>query len=111
MPRLTCAADELRRVLGVHFVNFVRFAGEMAFERIVSRRWASITFSGEHHEMKLRLEGRGAAAAADAFLERIAEREFPLRGHILADIAVVGNERLSEDLVRLRLEALTVEEA
>ena len=109
MPRLTSAADELKRVLCVNFVNFVRFAGEMTVEQIVSRRWASITFTGERHEMKLRLEGCGAAAAADSFLGRIAEREFPLRGHIVADIAIVSDERLSDDLVRLRLEALTVE--
>lgn len=111
MPRLTTAADELKRVLGVNLVNFVRFPGEIAVEEIVSRRWASITFSGERHEMKLRLEGCGAAAAADSFLDRIAEREFPLRGHILADIAVISDERVSDDLVRLRLEALTVEAA
>lgn len=83
------------------------FAGALDLERS-SRRWASITFSGERHRLCLHLGGAGAAAAADAFLEGLSEREFDLRGHILADIALVGDDRDGGG-VRLVLEALTVE--
>ena len=79
-------------------------------EALESRSWASITFSCERHHVVLRLEGRAAAAAADNFLDGLAEQEFALEGHILADIALVSDER-EDDLVRLTLEALTVEEA
>lgn len=81
-------------------------------ERCSSRRWASITFSGQRHELSLRLEGRQAGAAADALVRELSERDFALRGHIVADIAVASQERRPDGgLVRLDLEALTVEAA
>jgi hypothetical protein len=88
------------------------FSGRPAtVEELSSRGWASITFTGARHELTLRLEGGGADAAADGFLAGLTEREFALRGHILADIALLADERRDGgELVRLRLEALTVED-
>lgn len=97
------AAHELRKI-----VNFVNFASCAAGE-IVSAPWASITFTGERHRLKLAFAGPDAAAAADAFLDGLGEREVPLRGHILIDIVCVADER-GEDGVRLTLEALTIED-
>ena len=87
------------------------FAGALALDAPVSRPWVSIAFSGARHRLAMHLRGPGAAAAADAFLDGLADREFALRGHILADIASVGDIRdeRGED-VRLTLEALTVED-
>lgn len=99
------SAEELGRALRAHFVHF---AGAVAIEEQACRPWASITFSGERHRICLRLSGASAAAAADGFLDGLGEREFDLRGHILADIALVADER-DPDAVRLTLEALTVE--
>ena len=58
------------------------------------------------------MASEGAAAAADALVEGLSEREFDLTGHVVADIALLSDER-REDLgeVRLELEALTVEAA
>lgn len=107
MPRMNpSAADELRRLA---VVNFVNFAGSVEVDEVVSQSWASITFSGERHQIRLRLEGPRAGEAADAFLDGLSEREFELRGHILADIALVSEERPSTQQVHLCLEALTVE--
>ena len=101
------AGEELKRALRV---IFVMFGAAVAVETLASRPWASITFSGERHRIALCLPGPGAAAAAEIFLEGLAERDFALRGHILADIALA--ERSDEDgQVRLILEALTVEES
>lgn len=108
MKHEPCAAAQLKRLLGLIFANF---GGETAVEEAVSRRWASITFSGARHLFTLRLEGAGAAAAADAFVDHLEEREFRLRGHVVADIVLVAAERDGDAFVRLRLEALTVEEA
>jgi hypothetical protein len=77
-------------------------------EAVESRTWASITFSGERHRIALRIEGGDGPAAADRFLDGLAEREFDLGGHLLADIAAVADER-DGDVIRLTLEALTVE--
>jgi hypothetical protein len=106
MPRLIPAADELRRILSSSFASF---GARADVEEIASCRWASITFSGERHLIRLRIDGAEAEAAADAFLDGLAEREFELRGHIVADVALVSDEREDGPVVRLGLEALTVE--
>jgi hypothetical protein len=98
--------DELARALRVHFVHL---GAAVAIESLASRPWASVTFSGERHRLILWLPGPGAAAAADAFLDGLAERDFGLRGHILADI-VLADRRDEAEQVRLTLEALTVED-
>jgi hypothetical protein len=100
------AGDALKRALRVHFVHL---GAAVAIESLASRPWASITFSGERHRLVLCIPGPGAAAAADAFLDGLAERDFALSGHVLADIVLA--ERCDEDeQVRLILEALTVED-
>jgi hypothetical protein len=102
------AATALLRALGASFARF-----DCAFRvlELSSRSWASVTFTGARHCVAFSLEGAGAAAAADAFLARIEEAQFDLRGHILADIAVVGNDRSpGGERVELNLEALTVED-
>jgi hypothetical protein len=96
------AGEALRRALGATLVACA------AIERHESRSWASVTFSGERHRLVLVLTGVGAAAEADRFLAGLAEREFALEGHILADIALVADERDGR-AVRLTLEALTLE--
>lgn len=90
------------RVQAVHFAGFV-------IEEIRSRRWASVTFQGARHDLVFRLEGEGAEAAAGRFLSGLQARKFELRGHLLADLSLVAQER-RPGFARIRLEALTVEE-
>jgi hypothetical protein len=90
-------------------VHFVHFAGAFRVEQLVSTPWASVTFSGARHRVTFTLEGAGAGGAADAFLAGMHEAEFDLPEHILADIALAGEDRAG-DRVRLTLEALTVED-
>lgn len=88
------------------------FAGLAVAEELISHPWASITFSGARHLLTLQIEGEGAGAAADMFLDGLEEREFALRGHIVADIVVAGQERSPGGrAVRLAIEALTIESA
>ena len=98
------AAASLTRAI---IANIGTFGAAAAIEEICSRPWASATFTGARHRFRLRLDGPSASAAADGFLRGLAEREFDLAGHILADIGLVQD--LREDGVRLVLEALTVE--
>ncbi len=87
-----------------------RFPGQrLTVEDVRSRSWASATFTGARHELRFRVDGEGSQAAADAFLADLGTAEFVLRGHILADIALVSQQR-SADTATVRLEALTVEE-
>ena len=70
---------------------------------IRSDAWASATFTGVRHELRLRLSGRGV----EAMIAGIGEREFDLPGHILIDM---GATEISRDHGGrwLALEALTV---
>jgi hypothetical protein len=104
---LSAAGAELRRALRACFIEL---GAAMVFDSLVSRPWASITFSGERHRLVLSLPGPGAEAAVEAFLDGLGDRDFTLRGHILADIEAAGVEREGDGQVRLTLEALTVEE-
>ncbi len=106
-PLTTDATTALLRAISANLLNF----DAILFEDIRSRTWASVTFTGARHEICLRLDGPGAEAAADLFLATLDTAEFRLRGHILADIALVGREAGPEGGVRIRIEALTVEDA
>ena len=102
------AATALLRAL---CASFASFEGAFRVDELSSRAWASVTFSGARHRVAFSLEGAGAGAAADAFLDRLEETEFDLRGHILADIALVRADRSAAgDKVKVTLEALTVED-
>lgn len=64
-------------------------------------RWASATFVGARHRLTL----GGAGTAFEAWVAGLADAELPLRGHLVADVAVVARTR--EAVV---VEVLTVEE-
>jgi hypothetical protein len=105
-PPLTDASSDLLRAVRIHFSHFAGFV----LEELRSRRWASVTFHGARHELAFRLEGEGADEAAGRFLSGLHARDFPLRGHLVADLSVVEQER-RPGCARIRLEALTVEDA
>jgi hypothetical protein len=90
----------IRRKLRGCVVNLLNFR---------SHSWASVTFTGARHELRIRIEGEEAQAEADRFLSNLDCAEFPMRGHLLADIALVSRENVG-DAVELALEALTVED-
>ena len=98
------AATALMRAICLRFGRF-----DPVVEEIRSRNWTSATFAGARHELRLRLRGEGAEAAAGRLSETLDARAFNLRGHILADISLIAKEP-AEDGTRLRLEALTVED-
>ena len=104
-PPLTDASTAFLQAIRVTFVNFADFL----LDEIRSRRWASVTFQGARHEIAFRLEGEGAEEAAGRFLGALDARNFQLRGHLLADISLVSEER-RPGFARIRLDALTVEE-
>ena len=90
--------------------RFGDFRGRVEIVAPVSRPWSSIAFSGARHRLSLHIRGNGADAAADRFRAGLDADGVTLAGHMLADIAVTGDQRADEgDSVRLNLEALTVE--
>jgi hypothetical protein len=103
-PPVTDAATAFLGAVGERFSHF----GGFALEEMLSRRWASAAFRGARHELAFRLEGEGAEEAAGLFLSRLRPRDFALRGHLLANVSVVAEER-RPGCARIRVEALTVE--
>ena len=69
-------------------------------------RWASVTFTGAKH--LLRLAGE-TSPELDAWLAALPETEFALRGHLVADMVVLSVRREAGAAV-LVLEVLTVEQ-
>ena len=100
-----------RRLANLIAMNFVNFTGKAAVEPIAQTEWASVTFTGARHSLRATLEGDGAVGAAADFLGAMGELELPIPGHIVADIALVAEERRDGGAYAcLELEALTIED-
>jgi hypothetical protein len=69
-------------------------------------RWASATFTGARHVLKLEA---ASSEAFDAWLAALPEAEFALRGHLVADATVESVRREGETATAI-VEFLTVEE-
>ena len=73
--------------------------------------WQSLTFIGERHEFQLRVPGPDASLILARILANLDEAEFSIPGHVVADIAAVGEpERHRDGSMTVALEALTVAE-
>ncbi|MCW4463183.1 hypothetical protein OK349_15835 [Sphingomonas sp. BT-65] len=68
--------------------------------------WASATFTGARHRMTITA---AASPLLDRWLAALPEAEFRLRGHLVADLAVAGEQRIGTQ-AEVELEALTVED-
>ena len=73
--------------------------------------WASATFEGARHRFALAVSGKGAAEAVIRLRTGLAEAEFDLTGHLVADIAFASRKtdwRVSPPAILIEIEALTV---
>lgn len=77
----------------------------LAVTGAAATRWASATFTGARHRLTLAAADDAALAA---WLAGLGEADLPLRGHLVADIAVVAATRAA-GRAALTIEALTVE--
>lgn len=73
------------------------------------RRWASVTFNGARHRFSLRVSGDDADGAVAHAIGALAQQDFALEGHVVADVALVERHRSGPGLFEIELEALTVE--
>jgi hypothetical protein len=70
--------------------------------------WQSLTFTGERHEISLRVAARDAEAAVARLSCGLAEAEWNLRGHVVADIVIVAQRVEPDGAIAVDLEALTL---
>lgn len=74
-----------------------------------STDWRSLTFTGERHQLWLRVLGPDSPAAVERMCEDLEDSEFSIAGVLVADIAVVGTPRRTADgATELLIEALTI---
>lgn len=73
--------------------------------------WQSLTFTGERHQISLRVIGSGSAEIAQRICAGVEDAEFSIPGVIVADIAAVGTPTRGLDRsTEFMIEALTVSE-
>ena len=87
---------------------------DLRVEQAESRLWASGAIVGTRHRIGFSSRGEQCDACANLFLADLDRERFEISGHLLADIAVVSDERTGGGLdrsVRIGIDALTVEQA
>ena len=86
----------------------------MIVEEIESTDWASATFVGATHQITIRLEGgpKVVNACATGIVNNLPEREIPIAGRIVAELAVdedeqrnIANNNIAKTLI---VNALTI---
>lgn len=71
--------------------------------------WQSLTFIGERHELALRILGPDARQAVHCMTAGLADAEFSIPGHLVADVAVRGDPQFAADgSAALTIDALTI---
>jgi hypothetical protein len=71
--------------------------------------WRSLTFTGERHQIALRIPAPGSAEIVDRMCCGLEDAEFSIIGTIVAAIAVLGTPRRGLDgSTSLTIEALTI---
>ena len=109
---MTCHADRGADAgFRANIVNFMNFGGSVEVRVLGRSDWASVTFAGARHRLEVVVQGDGTVGAAADFLRSLPNLEFTIPGHIVADIALVSEERRDGGgYARLELEALTIED-
>jgi hypothetical protein len=73
--------------------------------------WRSLTFTGERHQIQLRVSGPDSKQVVERICAGLEDAEFSIPGVIVADIGVAGIARRAADgSTSLTIEALTVTE-
>jgi hypothetical protein len=73
--------------------------------------WQSLTFTGERHQLQLRVPGPDSRSVVERMCQGLEDAEFSIPGVIVADIAVAGTPSLALDgSTTITIEALTVAE-
>jgi hypothetical protein len=71
--------------------------------------WRSLTFTGERHQIQLRVPGPGSREIVERMCRGLEDAEFSIPGQIVADITVSGMPRRAIDgSICLTIEALTI---
>ena len=81
----------------------------IVIEELRARDWASLTLTGTRHELDVRFDGPGAAAALAVLGERLPSEAIAIAGQIVAE-AVVEPGTADDDGVAMTICALVINE-
>jgi hypothetical protein len=70
--------------------------------------WRSLTFTGERHQLQLRITGPESKLILQRMSDGLEDAEFSIPGVIVADIAAVAQSHALDGSITLTIEALTV---
>lgn len=99
------ASGLLRALLGRAGVSRER----VLLTEVHSVDWRSLTFSGERHELRLRIPGPDAEAVEHRLCKGLEDAEFDIPGHVLVDIALQRPaEVMADGAIAIAIEALTI---
>jgi hypothetical protein len=75
--------------------------------------WASVTFSGSRHTIKLAFAGSEAVTIGELFIAALPDHEFTIPRQLVADAAVVSamHMMLPEPHLEMEIEVLLLEDA
>lgn len=82
LPARRTVADRLREAL------LALAGGRAEMLRHSEKAWASVTFEGSRHTLKLRFDGVEAVEAGELFIAALPEHEFAIPGQLVADATV-----------------------
>lgn len=98
------AAELLRALMARTGLN----PDDIIIGRFHSVDWQSLTFTGERHELSLQLAGPDPEGALAVLRDGMAEAEWQLKGHVIADILIVGEKASRDGSITIAIEALTL---
>ena len=75
-----------------------------------STDWQSLTFSGERHVLTLRITGKDRGKVANSLCTGLADADFVIPGHIVADIVTGPVTDDKTESVLVTIDALTISE-
>lgn len=86
----------VRRGLGDHLRDALMAAcgGHAIIASHSEKAWASITFEGGRHVLKLLFDGASAVEAGEDFIADLPGHEFTIPGHIAASADIIGVEHV-----------------
>ncbi len=86
--------------------------GHGRFESHAEKAWASITFAGTRHSVRMVFKGSDSIAAGEQFITELPEHEFAIAGHLVADATIVSVQHnlLSGPKLTIECEVLLLED-
>ncbi|MGE5563971.1 MAG: hypothetical protein ACM3ZV_11810 [Bacillota bacterium] len=105
LPMSSAASSLLRALIARAGVDRDR----ILLTEIQSVDWQSLTFTGERHQIALRVTGADSASVVEQMVSGLEDAEFSIPGVVVADIALLGEPRKALDRsTSVNIEALTV---